>query len=98
MVETQEGALAGQQDGPDALVGECHGGPLDGTTGHSRYPKGFLLVDKQAGLAWVYDWNGTAFVCRDETPRAEDYGKRMDAAEGTDWDVQAYDAAEGAGQ
>jgi hypothetical protein len=71
--------------------GDCQGGPLNGKPGMSRFSKGFLLVDKQAGKAWVYDWTGTAFICRDEPEgRPVDDTKRMTAAESSDWDVIAY--------
>lgn len=35
--------------------GPCVGGPLDGLDGSSRYERGFLLVDRPAGKAWIYD-------------------------------------------
>ena len=80
---------------PEVIVdktqqGVCQGGPLNGKPAMSRFPKGFLLVDKQAGKAWVYDWTGAAFICRDDEPRDLDAEGRMDAAESTDWDVLAY--------
>lgn len=36
--------------------GVCRGGPLDGKTAVSRFPKGFLLVDKPNNRAWIYEW------------------------------------------
>lgn len=78
------------QEGHSTPVGECHGGPLNGMKGSSRFPKGFLLVDKQANLAWIYDWNGTAFLCREAEGRTVDYERRWETAESVDWDVQAF--------
>lgn len=71
-------------------LGECHGGPWNGQTAMSRFPKGFLLVGKQAGQAWIYDWNGDAFVCRESEGRPLDYDQRLEAADGQEWDVIAF--------
>lgn len=87
MEETQDGA--GVVDG-SSQIGECHGGPWNGKSAMSRFAKGFLLVDKAANRCWVYDWNGSAYLCRDEEPRVCDYDKRFEAAESTDWDVISF--------
>lgn len=83
-------------------TGQCFGGPLDGQERSSRYPKGFLLVDRQQGLCWLYDApEGQAgFVCRDPAgePLVEDPNanrNRWRAAEEFSYDVLAY-AEEGA--
>lgn len=50
--------------------GVCVGGPLDGQQAASRFPRGFLLVDRPAGECWLYDWrddDGT-FVVRAAEP------------------------------
>jgi hypothetical protein len=74
----------------ELFEGDCSGGPLDGQPGQSRYPKGFLLVDKADNKAWVYDWNGSRFVVRDDKGAPVDSDGRMSAAESPDWDVRAY--------
>ncbi len=51
--------------------GVCVGGPLDGQTRESRYPKGALLVNKPGGSAWVYDYQAgdePRFVAREQAP------------------------------
>lgn len=75
-------------------VGHAQGGPLDGEFVSSRFPKGFLLVDKLGRRAWVYDWNGSAFLCRDDDPRELDEGRRWKTAEGGEYDVRAYESSE----
>ncbi|MFI7608908.1 hypothetical protein ACIBTV_27860 [Micromonospora sp. NPDC049366] len=53
-------------DGP--LQGACVGGPMDGQQAVSRFPRGFLLVDKPAGECWLYDWRDGGFHVRDAAP------------------------------
>lgn len=77
------------------------GGPLDGETVQSRYPKGFLLVDKPNNRAWVYDYDEghnksgdrladrSRFVAREQYTL--DHAKRLRAAEEFDYDVRAFD-------
>lgn len=90
----EEDDAEGGLDGAYQL-GECHGGPLNGQTAMARFPKGFLLVDKPANRVWIYDWNGTAFVSRDEAEgRVADYDKRFEAADSPEWDVRAYAGGE----
>ncbi|MEV1315380.1 hypothetical protein AB0J14_04765 [Micromonospora arborensis] len=50
--------------------GVCEGGPLRGTVLVSRFPSGILLVDKPAGVCWIYEWQPDrgVFVVRDEQP------------------------------
>ena len=75
----------------DAIYeGNCQGGPLDGQPGSSRFPSGFLLVDKAANKAWVYDWTGTVFNSRFEQPETLEYERRIKAAMSFDWDVRAW--------
>lgn len=47
-------------------IGTCTGGPLDGQEAVSRKPKGFILVNRELGRIWIYDWTEPAgeFVCR----------------------------------
>lgn len=80
----------------DLLEGIAHDGPLDGGTMTSRRPAGVILVDRPAGLCWLYDWRSDAgaFYCRETAgrplerdPAADDNLER--AAEEGDWDVQA---------
>lgn len=75
-------------------TGPCYGGPLDGKEMTSRFPKGFLLVDKQANECWLYDWFGSAsaFKVRQEEPmecKTEGDKNRYRAAEESEFDVIA---------
>lgn len=78
------------------IEGQCVGGPLDGHRAVSRYPRGFLLVDKPAGLCWLYDWRDGTFVARSQEPTpvqdgpADEPGdSRYRAAAEGDFDVLA---------
>ena len=76
------------------LSGSCLGGPLNGQTGQSRYPRGFVLVDKQGGRAWIYDAGVSRsgkpmFFVREDEGRPLDHQLRIAAAESSDWDVVA---------
>ena len=80
------------------------GGPLDGETVQSRFPKGFLYADPVGGRAWVYDYaeggtSGTSGLEQPSTFTARevadlDREKAMKAAEGDTYDVRAYDDGE----
>ncbi|WP_157239515.1 hypothetical protein [Catenuloplanes japonicus] len=39
----------------------CMGGPLHGQIQLSRFPAGFVLVDKPRHMAWVYRWDGSVW-------------------------------------
>ncbi len=69
--------------------GTCHGGPMDGLRGQSRFAKGFVVLDVLSRRACVYDAHGTGFVAR----TADDYDeeKAEKAAAGDTYDVRAYD-------
>lgn len=45
-------------------TGTCVDGPLDGQQAASRKPKGFILVNREKALVWIYDWDGKQFTCR----------------------------------
>jgi hypothetical protein len=49
----------------DVWNGPCVGGPLDAQDGVSRFPLGFLLVDRPANQCWIYDWTDGQFVVRE---------------------------------
>ncbi|HEX8348108.1 MAG TPA: hypothetical protein VF657_25765 [Actinoplanes sp.] len=93
MPEITEPVDAGEDAGP--WEGPARGGPLDGTTQTSRYPRGLLAADRPAGLGWLYDWTGREFVARNAgvpVPLIEDPGapdNRYRAAEEGDFDVIA---------
>jgi hypothetical protein len=40
----------------------CHGGPLDGLDMGSRFPKGFLLINKDKGEVIIYDVTPDGYV------------------------------------
>lgn len=69
--------------------GICEDGPLAGREVISRFPLGFLLVDKPNNECWIYEWVGTGFRVRDMAPMPVDIAKRDRAAEGSDYDVLA---------
>jgi hypothetical protein len=72
--------------------GMCLGGPLDGQEARSRFPKGFLLVDKPANECWIYEWEGGVFTVRDSEPMVvQTIGdkNRYRAAEESNYDVLA---------
>jgi hypothetical protein len=71
--------------------GVAHGGPYDGLTLESRFPKGILFVDKPTETAIVYDWAGyeEGFRARTERPVALDHTGRLRAADEPNYDVRA---------
>lgn len=72
--------------------GECHGGPLDGQDMVSRFPKGFLLVDKPGNRCWIYEWEDDDFYVRNEDGEevlVEGPKNRYRAAEEENYDVIA---------
>lgn len=62
---------------------------MDGQTGQSRFPSGFLLVDKGNNKAWVYDWDGEQFTVRDPDGAELSTDGRMRAANEHTYDVRA---------
>lgn len=78
-------------DRGDTYTGVCRGGPYDGHTVTSRFPKGFLLADKEHSNAFVYDWNGQAYVCRDPSGAALDDDGAWRASEENTYDVIAME-------
>ena len=78
----------------DLYEGICRGGPLDGQPGLSRNPKGFLLVDRQTGKAWLYTRTDTSgfHICPDpsgDETRKLDMDRAVDAAVEPDYDVRS---------
>ena len=72
--------------------GICAGGPMDGHTVESRYPKGFLLIDRPVALCWLYEYDDGQFICRDSEPDTlydEGPRNRWRAAEEGNYDVLA---------
>lgn len=78
-----------EEDENPLLVGICHGGPMNGHEGQSRFPKGFVLMDERDSRAWVYDYEDGAFVAREVQPLNR-VGAERAAIEDT-YDVRAYD-------
>jgi hypothetical protein len=75
----------------------CLGGPLEGQRVISRFPDGFLLVEKPTGLAWLYDRSQVddpRWMMRDGSPFIWDTVRSHAAAEGNTYDVIAYGAGE----
>lgn len=76
-----------------ARTAQCSGGPLDGQEFTSRFPKGFLIVNRPAVQVVVYDWNGISFAARPVEPELTWGPKnRYRAALEPNYDVVAYDA------
>lgn len=78
--------------------GQCVGGPMNARDGASRFPRGFLLVDRPNNRVWIYDWVGTMrqFLVRTEEgaelisdPDADK--NRFRAAEEAEFDIRALD-------
>jgi hypothetical protein len=70
--------------------GRCVGGPLDGQIAACRYQSGFVLADKPAGRAWIYDRAGDgSFAVREPDGRRLDGRRATAAALGEDYDVIA---------
>lgn len=71
--------------------GICFGGPMNLAMAVSRFPKGFLAVDKRSNKCWIYEWDNESksFSVRDENPATVDLAARIHAAEGTNYDVLA---------
>lgn len=61
--------------------GLCVGGPFDGQPGQSRYPYGFLLVDRPHRKVWHYNYHpaGHNFVVQnpDGDPEDVEYRHRI---------------------
>ncbi len=74
-------------------AGFCIGGPLDGQEASSRFPRGFLLVDKPAGVCWLYDWRDDGyFAARSDDAQpchTDGPDNRYRAADEGDFDVIA---------
>lgn len=82
---------------PEVYQGRCVGGPYAGRTVTSRFPKGFLLVDRPTARAWLYDTTGDTFVCRGnggKAPMTLDTAARWRAAEEPYYDVIVYEFEE----
>ena len=79
----------------------CRGGPLDGQCVISRFPDGFLLVEKPTGLVWLYDRNRLQPIPDDDdevvtTEQVDDPHWVMRDGSPFVWDpVRSYAAAEG---
>lgn len=74
---------------PALYTGRCNGGPFDGRPGESRYPGGFLLVDKPAGRSWLYTWTGDHFEVQDAQPAAFRSEQAITVATAGECDVRA---------
>lgn len=83
-------------------TGTCTGGPMDTLEATSRKPKGFILVNREQALVWIYDWDGHQFNCRypDGAPENDDPEapkNRYRAAAESEYDVLA-DPRQGQGE
>lgn len=72
-------------------TGTAHGGPLDGQTLDSRFPKGVLVVNKPGNHCWLYERTLGNFVVRDPDGEPWDRERSRTAADGVDYDVRALD-------
>jgi hypothetical protein len=82
-------------DDLEVFRGAVAGGPWDGLTAESRYPRGFLLVDMDKQLVWIYDRRDDgSFKVRDNNPvQILDDGpdNRWRAADEEDYDILVPD-------
>lgn len=94
------GKSKGQSTMDDKHVwsGVCIGGPMNSQEGASRYPSGFLLVDRNINRVWIYDWSEAenCFYVRiadgEELVNDPDAPKnRFRAAEESEFDIRAID-------
>lgn len=71
--------------------GVCSGGPLAGQFMQSRFPEGFLLVDRPNDQCWVYHWNPDLefFTVKSSDPMPIDRAKRFRTADEPRFDVIA---------
>lgn len=69
--------------------GVCADGPYAGKRASSRFPRGFLLVDRPRRRVWVYAYAGGVFTSG--PARVLDNDARWLAADGDEYDVVAYD-------
>lgn len=84
-------------------TGPCIGGPMNHHDGVSRYPAGFLLVDRATGRVWIYDCieepSGECHFLVRETDGRELIDdpaapkNRFRAAEEAEFDIRAAESA-----
>lgn len=89
--ESTEDTQGKPEEDSTLYEGVCEGGPMDGMPGQSRYPKGFLLSDPRDSRAWVYDYDETRNVFVSRKKDVRDTVRELDAAEGANYDVRAFD-------
>jgi hypothetical protein len=94
----------GEYDDEDleTYEGTARGGPIDGQTVVSRFPKGFLLVDMEQQQVWLYDrTDDGSFQARSNGPVAmQDDGddNRWRAADEDEYDILVPDMEYGGDQ
>lgn len=80
----------------ELYTGVCIGGPWDGTTVESRFPRGFLLIHMPTRKLWIYDMTAdeSAFKVRGTEPldlRDDGSDNRWRAADEADYDIRVMD-------
>lgn len=91
-VDSEESTVEDDPDSEKTLyIGQCVGGPLDGKEGVSRFPKGFVLIDKPNSVAWVYDYSESTGIFTSRSPDIHDRERGKRAADESDYDVRALD-------
>lgn len=97
-VEEVNSTVDSEETDPDSektlYIGQCVGGPMDGEEGQSRFPKGFVLIDKPNSRAWVYDFEESTGVFTARSQDVHDMQRANHAAEGSDYDVRALERRE----
>lgn len=79
---------------PTLYEGLCEGGPMDGMPGQSRFPKGFVVIDSKNSRAWVYDYDAESNLFLSRKRDVFDRMRGLQAAEGANYDVRAFDRRE----
>lgn len=74
----------------DTYTLPAHGGPLDNQQVTSRFPRGFLLVDKPNARCWLYDATPDGWTVRGDA-EPWDRQRSRTAADGIEYDVLALD-------
>lgn len=89
--EEYEGTGEAEPQAENLYIGQCVGGPMNGQQGESRFPKGFVLIDRPNSAAWVYDYdpNSNTFTAGEQDIHDKERGRK--AAEEANYDIRALE-------
>lgn len=89
--QVEDSTVEDEEPEKTLYIGQCIGGPMDGQQGESRFPKGFMLIDRPNSAAWVYDYDPESAIFTAREQDIHDNMRTQKAAEGIDYDVRALD-------